>query len=92
MEEANLKVEYATKVVISLVKSPIYSESIPNTDEELKSYFKIARKLQINDYFHFKSLRESSKSEFFLRNLNIIRIHLKNSRYLFSVQSGRCRA
>ena len=35
--ESSLKIEFAKKVVISLVKSPIYKEVSPNTDEEIKN-------------------------------------------------------
>ena len=54
------KLDFAKKVVISLVKSPLYNDSLPNVDDELKSYFKNARQLKLNEFFHIKSIVESS--------------------------------
>lgn len=57
--ESSLKIEFAKKVVISLVKSPIYKEVSPNTDEEIKSHFKVTRQYKVNDFFHLNSLQDS---------------------------------
>jgi hypothetical protein len=57
--ESDPKIEFAKKIVISLVKSPIYKEISQNSDEELKAYFKVTRQFKLNDFFHVKSLQHT---------------------------------
>lgn len=59
-EEILNKISYAKKVVISLIKSPLYNESSVNADDELKIYFNSTKKLRVNDVFHLKSIQETS--------------------------------
>ncbi len=61
MNEENLnKINYAKKVVISLIKSPLYNETSVNADDELKIYFKTPKKFRLDDFFHLKSIQETS--------------------------------
>ncbi len=44
-------VEYATKVVVALVKSPLYNELETHVfDEELRAYFSEPRLSKLHDY------------------------------------------
>jgi hypothetical protein len=48
--------EYASKVVISLVKSPLYNQlETKNFDEELKACFLETRSLKLADYIQIPS-------------------------------------
>jgi hypothetical protein len=57
--ETDPKINFAKKIVISLVKSPIYKEISPKFDEELKTFFKVTRQFKLNEYFHIKSLQHT---------------------------------
>ena len=55
METVDSK-DYATRLVISLVKSPLYNESQVNLDRELKTYFNTGpQKLTLGEHFSLKS-------------------------------------
>jgi hypothetical protein len=61
-EEGSQVLEYAKKVVVSLVSSPFYPrESQIRLDDELKKYFSKERVFEQNDFFHLKSIQDSSK-------------------------------
>jgi hypothetical protein len=52
-------IDYAKKIVISLVKSPNYDSSVI-LDDELKEFFRNTRLFSKNDYFNLASLANSS--------------------------------
>jgi hypothetical protein len=54
-----MSIVYAKKVVISLIKSPLYSNSV-KVDNELKVFFIQARQLKLNDIFQVPSLNDPS--------------------------------
>ena len=55
------KVQYARKLVVSLVKSPLYTELHHRQDRELKQFFSTQRKFKIGDFFKLASLYEKGK-------------------------------
>lgn len=67
MSENDKNIKFAEKVVISLVKSPLYSESNINLDQELKEFFQTTQIFKPNDYFFIKNIFDSSK----IKNFNL---------------------
>lgn len=57
MTDTDLK--YATKLVISLVKSPFYKEAQANLDRELKHFFNTKRRFAMGDHFSIKSVQNN---------------------------------
>ena len=55
-------IPYARKVVVSLIKSPLYTDIQHRQDRELKQFFSTRRKLKIGDSFRLASLFENGKS------------------------------
>jgi hypothetical protein len=56
------KLEFAKKVVVALVKSPLYNDTLVNLDQELNDFFKTERVLALNDFFFIKNIYNPSKS------------------------------
>ena len=53
--------EFAKSVVIALVKSPLYNDSISNQlESELRQYFSSEKTLSVGDYFFIKSILNPS--------------------------------
>ncbi len=53
--------DYATKLVVSLVKSPLYNENNIDLDRELKSHFYTKNhKLKLGEHFNIKSRLNSN--------------------------------
>ena len=58
--EKNNEISYAKKVVISLVKSPLYNGTSHKLDTELKEFFQDVKTFQKNSFFHLKSLQNQN--------------------------------
>jgi hypothetical protein len=60
-EDPHRKIEFAKSLVIALVKSPFYNDSISNQlDNELSQYFSTEKTLSVGDYFFVKSILNPS--------------------------------
>lgn len=62
----NDKIEFAQKIVVCLIKSPLYYPFRPeqNFDQELTEYFQETRTLKLNDRFQIKNI--FNKSNYFV--------------------------
>ncbi len=53
---AALDSEFATRLVVSLIKSPLYNENQVNLDKELQAHFsKAPRRLTLGEHFSVRS-------------------------------------
>ncbi|RNA31921.1 peroxisome biogenesis factor 6 [Brachionus plicatilis] len=69
--DLNDEIGFAKKLVVSLVKSPLYSSrSEQSLDQELTLYFQETRILKLNDYFQIKNLFNQS-SYFVFKIINV---------------------
>jgi hypothetical protein len=60
-EDPHRDFNFAKSVVIALVKSPLYNDSISNQiDIELRQYFSSEKTLSVGDYFFVKSILNPS--------------------------------
>lgn len=72
---------YARKLVVSLIKSPLYADTQLRQDRELRQFFSTRRKLKKGDSFRLASLYESGKN--WLKKLNCSFIYL-----MFNLMTG----
>lgn len=56
------EVKYAQKITVALVKSPTYNDTTINVDQELNDYFKIQRRLKLNDLFSIRNVQNPSNN------------------------------
>ena len=60
IDDPNL-IEFATKVVIALVKSPLYVDPTPGEiDSQLKNFFSTIKTLSLGDFFFIPNIINSS--------------------------------
>ena len=52
---------FASKIVVSLIKSPFYKAHQVNLDRELKQHFKKTLKLKLHDRFTLESFNQKGK-------------------------------
>lgn len=62
MSDISNVIPYARKLVVSLIKSPLYTDTQLRQDCELKQFFSTRRKLKIGDSFRLASLYENGKN------------------------------
>lgn len=63
----NNSIEFAKKVVIALVKSPHYNDSISNQlDQELNAFFTTEKIFALNDFFFIKNFYDPSNNKSFI--------------------------
>lgn len=61
---------FATKIVVSLVKSPFYNANQVNLDRELKQYFNKTLKFKLHDRFKLCSFYKKGIPYFIYNLLN----------------------
>lgn len=61
-DDPNL-IEFATKVVIALIKSPLYVDPSPDEiDSQLKNFFSTIKTLSLGDFFFIPNIINSSNT------------------------------
>ena len=50
-----VELDYATKLVVSLVKSPLYTDTYVNLDRELKYHFNTPKEFSLGAHFSLES-------------------------------------